>query len=41
MRLYNKRHAITSEIIDAKDGRVDGRWTNFDFMSSAGIVNKS
>ncbi len=29
-------HAITSDIIDATDGRTDdGRLTNFDFMSSA------
>ncbi len=40
-------HAITSEIIDATDGRTDGRTTddrrrtNFDFMSSADIVKQS
>ena len=36
-------HAITSEIIDATDGRAtdDRRRTNFDFMSSADIVKQS
>ncbi len=35
-------HAVTSEIIDATDGRrTDGRRTNFDFMSSADIVKQS
>ena len=35
-------HAVTSEIIDATDGRrYDGRRTNFDFMSSADIVKQS
>ncbi len=41
-------HAITSEIIDATDGRTtddggrdDGRRTNFNFMSSADIVKQS
>ncbi len=33
--------AIGSEIIDATDGRTDGRRTNFDFMSPADIIKQS
>ncbi len=35
-------HAVTSEIIDATDGRqTTGQRTNFDSMSSADIVKQS
>ncbi len=39
-KILKEIHAITSEIIDATDGRTDER-TNFDFMSSADIVKQS